>query len=278
MWKNFFLGSFLGLLALHFLASGTEIRASEPLSPAQEAALFSLADLGSLDLAPKRVTVEVFVSSQPELASFHLLFPQAWPAVLAFYAKMGVLLEMVKGQPAPGELAPGKRLRLEALSHGEWLDRTYQAFQVEPPFRSRFRMVCQDKYAFAHLHLSTVHVDFRHFEKDILGKRPKEAKNNPEKLANLIIHELGHLVGLYHAHEFVNDPIPEYLPDGKTPNFMSHYLTKPGGLGFVDFQKRLVHSFLSGGKLFQQYRQVDYDPLRHLELLKRYNNYQEPKS
>ena len=102
--------------------------------------------------------------------------------------------------------------------------------------------------------------------------------NNPERLAHVIIHELGHLFGLYHAHEFINDPITEYLPDGKTPNFMSHYLGQPGQLGFVEFQRRLVHSYLGGEKVFKQYHQVDFDPLRYLELLKRHNNYQEPKS
>jgi hypothetical protein len=189
---------------------------------------------------------------------------------------MDVLLEMVPGKPEPGPLASGKRLRLEALTHKEWLGRTYKAFKVEPPFRLRFLAVCQDKYAFAHLHLSAIHLDFKRFQESVCGNRPGEAEQDVEKFTNLIIHELGHLFGLYHAHEFVNDLIPELLPDGKTPNFMSHYLTYPGGLGFVDFQKRLVHSFLSGGKVYQQYRQVDFDPLRYLELLKVHNNYQEP--
>jgi hypothetical protein len=38
-----------------------------------------------------------------------------------------------------------------------------------------------------------------------------------------------------------------------------------------------VHSYLSGGKVFQQYRYVNFDPLRYLELVKLHNNYQEPK-
>jgi hypothetical protein len=43
----------------------------------------------------------------------------------------------------------------------------------------------------------------------------------------------------------------------------------------VDFQKRLVHSYLGGGKVFQQYRQVNFDALKYLELIKRYNGFQE---
>jgi len=276
MRKKIFLGSCLGLLFLTLSFIGTRVRSAEPLTASREAALFSLADLGPVDLAPRRVLVEVYASPHPDLSSFEVLFPQAWPLVQAFYAKMGVILEMLPGRATAGDLAPGKHLRLEALTHDEWLDRTLQAFQVEPPYRARFLKVCQDKYAFAHLNLSAIHMDFKHIQKDILSNRHREAKHNPAKLANLIIHELGHLFGLYHAYEFVNDPVPETLPDGRTPDFMSQNLAQPD-LGFVDFQKRLVHSYLAGGKVFQQYRYVDFDPLRYLELVKKYNNYEEPK-
>ena len=276
MRKKIFLGACLGLLFLTLSVIGTRVRSAEPLPSSKEAALFSMADLGPVDLSPKRVLVEVYASPHPDLSSFEVLFPQAWPIVQAFYAKMGIILEMVPGKATAGDLVPGKRLRLEALTHDEWLDRTFQAFQVEPLFRNRFLRVCQDKYAFAHLNLSAIHMDLKHIQKDILSNRPREAKHNPAKLANLIIHEMGHLFGQYHANEFVNDPIPETLPDGRTPDFMSQNLIQPD-LGFVEFQKRLVHSYLSGGKVFQQYTYVDFDPLNYLEFLKRYNNYKEPK-
>lgn len=278
MWKKIFSRLGVGLLFPAVLLAAAPLRSAETLSYAQEAALFSLADLGQVDLTPKRVVVEIYASPNPELNSFQRLLPQAWSGVRNFYAQMGVLLDMVPGEPTPGKLEAGKRLRFEALTHKEWLAATFKAFQVAPPFRQRFLAVCQDKYAFAHLNLSTIHLDYRRFRDDICGAEPKQAKYSPERLANLIIHELGHLFGLYHAHEFTNDPVAEFLSDGKTPNFMSHYLVKPGGMGFVDFQKRLVHSFLSRGKVFQQYQQVDFDPLRYLELLKLHNRYQEPVS
>ncbi len=277
MWKKFFLGACLGLLFLSLSVMGAKVRSAEPQACSQEAALFSLADLSPLDLSTKHIVVEVYATPSPELNSFHRLFQEAWPSVVAFYEKMGIILDMVPGLPTPGNLAPAKHLRLEALTHEAWLDSTFKAFQVEPPFRRRFTAVCRDKYAFAHLNLSTIHLDFRHFEKDICSNGPKDAKYNPQKLANLMIHELGHLLGLYHANEFVNDPIPDFLPDGKTPDFMSQHLTQPQSLGFVEFQKRLAHSYLSGGKVFQQYRYVSFDPLRYLELVKLYNHYQEPR-
>lgn len=275
MSRKIFPGAYL-LLILSFL-SLSSLKAGTPasLSYQEEAALFSLGDLGPLDLSPKQVTVEVYVSPAPELRPFQRLLPQVWPRVQDFYARMGVLLKMVPGGATPGHLEPRSRIRLEALNHKEWLARTYQAFKVDPPFRLRFLKVCQDKYAFAHLHLSTIHLDARRFQEEVLGgagHRSFEVRT----FAHLLIHELGHMFGLYHAHEFVNDPIPEFLPDGRTPNFMSQHLLDAKELGFTDWQRRLVHSFLGGGKVFQQHRQVDFDSLRYLELLKVHNRYLEP--
>lgn len=277
MWQKNFLTLYPVLFLWVILTIAAPAGSVDPPSHPREADLFSLSALGPMDLSPKRVTVEVYVSPHTELTPFHRLLPLAWQRVATFYAQMGILLEMVSGSASPDSLTPTKRLRLEALTHREWLNRTFTAFQVAPHFRTRFMLVCQDKYAFAHLNLSTIHIDFKHFQRDICSTRLGEAKKNPEKLAHLIIHELGHLFGLYHAHEFVNDPIPEFLPDSKTPNFMSHYLAQSKELGFVEFQKRLVHSYLGGGQVYRQYRYVDFDPVRYLELLKQYNNYQEPK-
>ena len=278
MWQKNFLRLLPFLWLWVIVASATPAGSAEPPALSQEADLFSLSALGPVDLSPKRVTIEVYASPHPELNTFHRLLPQAWQRVTNFYAQMGILLEMVSGSASPDNLSPTKRLRLEALTHKEWLNRTFRAFQVAPLYRSRFTLVCQDKYAFSHLNLSTIHIDFRHFQRDIFSTRLGEAQKNPERLAHLIIHELGHLFGLYHAHEFVNDPIPEFLPDDKTPNFMSHYLAESGELGFVEFQKRLIHSYLGGGQVYRQYRHVDFDPVRYLELLKQHNNYQESKS
>ena len=83
------------------------------------------------------------------------------------------------------------------------------------------------------------------------------------------------MLGLYHSFEFTNDPVALEAKAAKTPNFMSHDIAFKTSLGFVDFQKRLVHSYLGGGRVFQQYQQVNFDPLNYLELVKRYNGFQE---
>ena len=265
-------GVFLLILALPGLAS-----AARPLSLAEEAALFSYADLGPVDFAPKTLQVEVYVAPGTELVGFNRMEAQVFEKVQQFYARLGVLLRFHPGGATPGALAPAERLRVEVLTDKAWLDRSFQAFNVAPPFRLRFLKVCRDKFAFAHLPLSIVHISFKRFEQAQFSDKPREAPYNRSWMANLLIHEMGHLIGLYHAHEFVNDPIPEYQGPGKTPNFMGLDIAEKSDLGFVEFQKRLLHSYLGKGKVYQQYQYVDFDPLRYLELVKNYNGYQEPK-
>jgi hypothetical protein len=245
-------------------------------TPAEEARLYVLSDLDQVDLSPKTVQVEIYVAPASELQPFVEVFPLVWAEVQNFYARLGVNLVRLQGQAQPRPLAPAERLRLEVLTQKEWLNRSFQAFNVPSPFRPSFLAVCRNKYAFAHLPLSVIHFSFARFREELFRPEPGAAPLNRHLLANLLIHELGHLLGLYHAHEFTDDPIEELLPDRKTPNFMSHYLMHAGSLGFVPLQKQIIHSYLSKGKVFEQYRRVDFDPMRYLELIKKYNGFKEP--
>jgi len=269
------IGAVLLVVALAWGLSGSGVRAAN-LTSRQEAALFSLADLGPVDLSPKTVTVELYVSPAPELAECRRMLAQVWVQVQQFYARMGVNLVEVPGEAKPGPLAPGKRLRIELLTDKQWLGKSFKAFDVAPPFQLRFLQVCLDKCAFAHINLSTIHISFLRFKKAEFSPDPREAGRNRHWLANLMIHELGHLLGLYHSFEFTNDPVAVEAKAEQAPNFMSHDIAFKSSLGFVEVQKRLIHSYLSGGKVFQQYQQVNFDPLSYLELVKRYNGYQEP--
>jgi hypothetical protein len=266
-------GAALVLLLSHALV-GTPAQARS-LDSREEAALFFLGDLGPVDLSPKTVTVEVYVAPDKELADCRRMLAQVLEQVRQFYARMDVNLVAVTGQKDPGPLAPAKRLRIELLPDRQWLNKSFKAFDVAPPFQLRFLQVCLDKCAFAHLQLSTIHVSFKRFKKAEFSADPKDAGLNRHWLANLLIHELGHLLGLYHSFEFTNDPVALEARATKTPNFMSHDIAFKSTLGFVEFQKRLIHSYLGGGRVFEQYRQADFDALKYLELVKRYNGFQE---
>jgi hypothetical protein len=266
------------LVLLLVWALGGTIAQARSLDSREEAALFSLRDLGSVDLSPKTVTVEFYVSPDEELADCRRMLAAVWEQVRHFYARMGVNLVEVSGPAQPGPLAPAKRLRIEILTDRQWLNQSFKAFDVAPPFQLRFLQVCLDKCAFAHLQLSTIHISFKRFKKAEFSTDSKDAGLNRQWLANLLIHELGHLLSLYHSFEFTNDPVALEAKAAKAPNFMSHDIAFKDSLGFVDFQKRLVHSYLSGGRVFQQYRQVDFDALKYLELVKRYNGFQESPS
>jgi hypothetical protein len=266
------------LILVVLLGMGTAAGAGSPSSgpESEEAALYDLRRLGPVDLSPKTLTVEVYVAPLEELQPFRRAFPQVWEKVQAFYRRLGVELVHLPAGARPGPVAPAERLRLEVLPYQEWLHRTYEAFQVAPPFRPSFLAVCRNKYAFAHLPLSVIHFSFRRFHDQVLRPEADSAGQQAHLLAHLLIHELGHLMGLYHTHEFVNDPVEDYLPDRITPNFMSHDLTYPGELGFVPWQRQVVHSYLSKGRVYEQYRRVDFDILRYLERVKEANGFQEP--
>ena len=265
------------ILILALVLGAAPAAGARSLDPRAEATLFSLKDLGPVDLSTKAVTVEVYVGPEPELADCRRMLAQVLEQVGQFYAQMGVRLEWTTGRAQPGALAPAKRLRLEMLPDKQWLGRSFKAFKVAPPFQLRFLQVCLDKCAFAHLNLSTIHVSFKRFKRAEFSTDPKDAGLNRYWLANLLIHELGHLMGLYHSFEFTNDPVAAAVAGHRrTPNFMSHDIAFQPHLGFVDFQKRLIHSYLGGGKVFQQYQSVEFDPLKYLEVVKRVNGFQEP--
>ena len=194
-------------LVLSLLLGLAAAAPARDLTPQEEAALFSYGDLGKVDLSPKKVELEVYVSPSPELAACRRMIAQVQDQVQQFYTRLGVYLVYVPAGPNPGPLARPSASG-ELLSDKEWLDKSFKAFDVAPPLRLRFLQVCRDKCAYSHLPLSTTHISFKRFEQAQLSGDPKDESLNRNWLANLLIHELGHLMGLYHAHEFVNDPIP----------------------------------------------------------------------
>ena len=105
----------LGLALLGTLAQARSLDSRE------EAALFSLADLGPVDLSPKTVTVEVYVAPEPELADCRRMLAQVWEQVRQFYARMNVNLVEVSGHraarpPGPGQIPADRTLDRPAVA------------------------------------------------------------------------------------------------------------------------------------------------------------------
>jgi hypothetical protein len=79
--------------------------------------------------------------------------------------------------------------------------------------------------------------------------------------AGLLFHEAGHNFGLCHTEDF--EPHLVETHQGKVPNFMSYYPInlKDSEIGYniTDLQKKLLHSYISGGMTYRALRDSDND-------------------
>lgn len=80
-------------------------------------------------------------------------------------------------------------------------------------------------------------------------------------IASKLAHEIGHLFGLYHPTAFSNDPIGEC---GFLPNCMVSQFDKVINSGelcctFSQLQQRMMHSYLSKGKVYKAFEAVGFN-------------------
>lgn len=85
-----------------------------------------------------------------------------------------------------------------------------------------------------------------------------------EKLIKLasrtIVHEIGHLFGLWHTHQYINDPFEDFVRDGM-PNLMSYQEVGEGKYGFALDKGQVEHirDYLNGGRTFQEFRDSGFN-------------------
>lgn len=116
------------------------------------------------------------------------------------------------------------------------------------------------------------------------NERKEIDKVNRMRVGSNVTHELGHLFGLSHTQEFKDDPIEDYLPGEKNskgrkiPNCMSYKWEVESkkyrlGCGFTEWQKKLMHSYLSGGKVKKGWESVGFYHTRYHKLVSYSSNY-----
>lgn len=105
------------------------------------------------------------------------------------------------------------------------------------------------------------------------GRDPYEVKKEALKL----VHEIGHLAGLYHPTDFPNTKIPKEV-DGRT-NVMCRLLPPSlgGKYGFdlTEEQLETVESYFSKGKQFQIFKENNFNTFSYLDHVEESEGYQE---
>ena len=95
-------------------------------------------------------------------------------------------------------------------------------------------------------------------------------------LVSTINHELGHMFGLFHSDLFESDLFPTYNANG-LPNCMFSALEAPDskfitGCSFTDLQRRMMHSYLSKGNVYQAYQAVGFEGSDYMTATASVNN------
>ncbi len=108
---------------------------------------------------------------------------------------------------------------------------------------------------------------------EILVEEKENMKQANKDVSNSIIHELGHSFGLYHTHYSKSDPFPDYSTK-KVPNCMSYeYWDDKKGCDLNDLQKLIIHSYLSGGRIYKAFELVNFDMGDYVMLTSISNNH-----
>ncbi|MBW2979827.1 hypothetical protein KY360_00240 [Candidatus Woesearchaeota archaeon] len=90
-----------------------------------------------------------------------------------------------------------------------------------------------------------------------------------------LVHEIGHLAGLWHTHAYTNDGLEDYV--GEIPNVMSYkdpLLGKGWGFDMTPEQKAQMRDYFSGGETYRKRRADNFkigDFFARLELERGYS-------
>tara|TARA_Y100000034_G_scaffold128146_1_gene182268 strand:- start:884 stop:1891 length:1008 start_codon:yes stop_codon:yes gene_type:complete len=83
--------------------------------------------------------------------------------------------------------------------------------------------------------------------------------------AMIIAHEVGHIFGLHHTHQFSNDRLEDMMKNG-LPNVMSYQEVGPGKYGFDITEKQVgeIREYVKKGKPYQDLKGVGFNLVKYL--------------
>ena len=247
--------------------------------------LFRLDNLLSVDYSQKQVQVQI----TPEVIQ---TLGEDWETVIGkvfkTYYQMGITLELqVVKQIDHASLKPGERVAIEALTETEsetkyqdiiafaQIQKSRISLPKDLPLRTlNSQLTRMTDLITAYQEKLRQHKEDPEIAKtktyqDDLKKIDTELKrlektSNSDRMSVVLIHELGHLFGLAHSTYFVDDHIPNLVDD--QPNCMKAirtYSDPTQGCTITELQRRIMHSFVSKGQVYQAHQAVEFSPFKY---------------
>lgn len=219
-------------------------------------------NLENVDMTKKEVKVDVYIDKNPKEKKVFKL-------VTDFYKKMDINLNINYVENIDYDSLTHNHIAVEILPTDKWNKKMNELTRGKPHgaegLASAKERIALIKYT------------------------PK--KDNEHK-ARIIAHEIGHLFLLYHSHQFWDDSLESYTwvkvntrikksigGPVLIPNLMSCMKPMiicnkyPLGVDFEESQKKIMHSYLSKGKVYRQFEWAQHDFKKYVNLLEKANNY-----
>ena len=263
---------------------------SDLLKDSAKRKLFSLDDLTDVDLSTKHVTIDV---TKDVYSGFGENAEEIFKKLKEFYEAGGIVIDFkIVDQVDYKSLSPTEHLAIITSDKAEKTEKHTKLGRAEiensritiyleniNTFRKELTKSLQELSQTADTYSKESKQDQELTEE--FGRIKEKTDRITHNLAvmnfvSTINHELGHMFGLFHPDYFESDLFPSYNANG-LPNCMFSALEAPDskfitGCSFTDLQRRIMHSYLSKGKVYQARMAVGFDTLKYMTATASVNN------